>query len=169
MKEPRRSSGGTTVQRDPSPWRETGDPYKIWISGEMTIRLNPDFTGRRVLPEVDRAFFRRQKPCRGRYGRAAQGVGGLPGYYSRARNLQKAAKQLTESGSNSLPGDYFKLLALPEWAYAAGAVASIAFGIPVPAIDANGRRVFSPSRPGRTDGQACRGTGDQRHLLLHDP
>jgi len=124
------------------PWRETGDPYKIWISEVM---LQQTQTSRAV--EYYRMWTELFPDVRSLAGadtekllKAWEGLG----YYSRARNLQKAAKELAESGANSLPGDYSRLLALPGVGpYTAGAVASIAFGIPVPAIDANGRRVFS--------------------------
>ena len=126
----------------PFPWRETGDPYKIWISEVMLQQTQTSRAAEyyrrwtELFPDVKSLAGADTEELL----KAWEGLG----YYSRARNLQKAAKQLTESGLNSLPGDYFKLLALPGIGpYTAGAVASIAFGIPVPAIDANGRRVFS--------------------------
>ena len=65
------------------------------------------------------------------------------GYYSRARNLQKAARILMERGG-ALPASYEELLALPGIGeYTAGAVASIAFGLPVPAVDGNVMRVLA--------------------------
>ena len=66
------------------------------------------------------------------------------GYYSRVRNLQKAAKIVCEQYGGDLPADYDALRALPGIGdYTAGAVASISFGIPVPAVDGNVLRVFS--------------------------
>jgi len=66
------------------------------------------------------------------------------GYYSRVRNLQKAAKIVCEQYGGQLPADYDALRALPGIGdYTAGAVASISFGIPVPAVDGNVLRVFS--------------------------
>lgn len=68
------------------------------------------------------------------------------GYYSRARNLQKTAKILLERGG-ALPCSYEELLKLPGiGAYTAGAVASIAFGLPVPAVDGNVMRVLARLR-----------------------
>ena len=65
------------------------------------------------------------------------------GYYSRARNLQKAARILMERGG-ALPASCEELLALPGIGeYTAGAVASIAFGLPVPAVDGNVMRVLA--------------------------
>ena len=66
------------------------------------------------------------------------------GYYSRVRNLQKAAKIVCEQYGGQLPADYDALRALPGIGdYTAGAIASISFGIPVPAVDGNVLRVFS--------------------------
>lgn len=66
------------------------------------------------------------------------------GYYSRARNLQKAARVVMESCGGQLPDTYEELLKLPGiGSYTAGAVASIACGRPVPAVDGNVLRVWS--------------------------
>ena len=66
------------------------------------------------------------------------------GYYSRARNLQKAAKIIVEKYDGQIPSDYEVLLTLPGiGAYTAGAIASIAFDIPVPAVDGNVMRVLA--------------------------
>ena len=66
------------------------------------------------------------------------------GYYSRVRNLQKAARIVCEQYGGQLPADYDALRALPGIGdYTAGAVASISFGISVPAVDGNVLRVFS--------------------------
>ena len=66
------------------------------------------------------------------------------GYYSRVRNLQKAARIVCEQYGGELPADYAALRALPGIGdYTAGAIASISFGLPVPAVDGNVLRVFS--------------------------
>ena len=66
------------------------------------------------------------------------------GYYSRVRNLQKAARIVCEQYGGQLPADYDALRALPGIGdYTAGAIASISFGLPVPAVDGNVLRVFS--------------------------
>lgn len=66
------------------------------------------------------------------------------GYYSRARNLQKAAQMVVEQYGGQLPADYNALLKLPGiGAYTAGAIASICYNLPVPAVDGNVLRVFS--------------------------
>ena len=66
------------------------------------------------------------------------------GYYSRVRNLQKAAKLVCAQYGGELPADYDALRALPGIGdYTAGAIASISFGLPVPAVDGNVLRVFA--------------------------
>ncbi len=66
------------------------------------------------------------------------------GYYSRVRNLQKAARIVCEEYGGELPADYDALRALPGIGdYTAGAIASISFGLAVPAVDGNVLRVFS--------------------------
>ncbi len=66
------------------------------------------------------------------------------GYYSRARNLQKAARIVCERYGGELPADYDALLSLPGIGeYAAGAIASIAFSIPAAAVDGNVMRVLA--------------------------
>lgn len=65
------------------------------------------------------------------------------GYYSRVRNLQKAARIVCEQYGGQLPADYDALRALPGIGdYTAGAIASISFGLAVPAVDGNVLRVF---------------------------
>ena len=66
------------------------------------------------------------------------------GYYSRVRNLQKAARIVCEQYGGQLPGDLAALKKLPGIGdYTAGAIASIGFGIPAPAVDGNVLRVFA--------------------------
>ena len=66
------------------------------------------------------------------------------GYYSRARNLHRCAITLVKEYDGKLPADYDQLLSLPGIGpYTAGAIASIAFGIPVPAVDGNVMRVIA--------------------------
>ena len=76
------------------------------------------------------------------------------GYYSRVANMQKAAQIVCRQYGGQLPADYAALRALPGIGdYTAGAIASIAFGIPAPAVDGNVLRV------------AARLTGDSRNVL----
>ena len=66
------------------------------------------------------------------------------GYYSRVRNLQKAAQQIVSDYGGAFPTDYDKIRALPGIGdYTAGAICSICFGLPTPAVDGNVLRVVS--------------------------
>ena len=74
------------------------------------------------------------------------------GYYSRVRNMQKAAQVIMNEYDGKLPADYDALLSLPGVGpYTAGAIASIAFGIPVPAVDGNVMRVLARLTADDTD------------------
>ena len=124
------------------PWRRTGDPYCIWLSEIMLqqtrveavkpyyarfLEACPDIRALAELPE-DRLM------------KLWEGLG----YYSRARNLQRAARQVVELYGGSMPDAYDALRKLPGVGdYTAGAIASIAFGIPVPAVDGNVLRVLA--------------------------
>ena len=123
------------------PWRRTRDPYKIWISEVMlqqtTVKavLNYYENWIRQFPTVkDLAEARLEVVLR-----AWQGLG----YYNRARNLHKAAIILHEKYDGRLPRTSKELANLPGFGpYTSGAVASIAYNLRVPIIDANVRRVF---------------------------
>jgi A/G-specific adenine glycosylase len=124
-------------QRD-LPWRRTRDPYAIWISEIMLQQTRVAA----VIPYYER-FLARFPDFRSLAAAEETEVltmwAGL-GYYSRARNLQKAAKQMTELGT--FPHEHAAIRELAGIGdYTAGAVASIAFGLPHPAIDGNVRRV----------------------------
>ena len=122
------------------PWRGTKDPYKVWVSEIMLQQTRVAA----VLP-----YYRRwmeQLPTvaalaaveEERLMKLWQGLG----YYSRARNLQKAARVIMEEHGGRFPESREALLKLPGVGdYTAGAVASIAFGQPVPAVDGNVLRV----------------------------
>ena len=122
------------------PWRLEKDPYKIWLSEIMLQQTRADTVIRYYL-----TFLERFPTVNALAGADAVEVlklwEGL-GYYSRARNLLKAAKQVAESGG--FPRDVKGLQKLPGVGeYTAGAIASIAFGLPEPAIDGNQIRVLS--------------------------
>ncbi len=128
--------------RRPLPFRLDPTPYHIWLSEVMLqqTRVNA------MLPYYHR--FLEKLPTIEHLARCPEDElfklwEGL-GYYSRARNLQKAAQEVCEKYDGQLPGDYKALLALPGIGeYTAGAIGSIAFGLPVPAVDGNVLRVFS--------------------------
>ena len=124
------------------PWRENPTPYRVWISEIMLQQTRVQA----VLPYFTR--FVEALPTVESLAGASQEVlmklwEGL-GYYSRARNLQKAAQVVMERYNGTLPASYEGLLELPGIGpYTAGAVASIAYGLPVPAVDGNVLRVFA--------------------------
>lgn len=124
------------------PWRETRDPYHIWIS-EVMLQQTQVAT---VIPYFER-FTARFPAIRDLAEAPLDDVlkhwEGL-GYYSRARNLQKAAQQIVAEHGACFPEDYAAIRALPGVGdYTAGAVASIAFNQPQPAVDGNVFRVLA--------------------------
>jgi A/G-specific adenine glycosylase len=129
------------VARD-LPWRQNPDPYGIWVSEIMLqqtqVRTVIPYWERwmKTLPDV-RALARSDEAM---VLKLWEGLG----YYSRARNLRKAAQVLVERGETRLPGSVEGLLELPGIGpYTAGAIASIAFDQPAPILDGNVIRVLS--------------------------
>lgn len=124
------------------PWRQEKNPYYIWISEIMLQQTRVEA----VKPYFQRFIQALPDP---------EALAACPedqllklweglGYYNRVRNMQKAAVKLVESYGGKLPADYEALKSLPGiGSYTAGAVASIAYGIPVPAVDGNVLRVVS--------------------------
>lgn len=127
------------------PWREEASPYRVWVSEIMLQQTRVEA----VKPYFER--FMRELPDIEALAQAQEETllklwEGL-GYYNRVRNLQKAAVQITELYGGEMPADYEKLLTLKGiGSYTAGAIASIAFGIPKPAVDGNVLRVLSRIR-----------------------
>lgn len=123
------------------PWREQPEPYRVWVSEIMLQQTRVEA----VKPYFAR-FMERLPDIS-----ALASVGddellklweGL-GYYSRARNLKAAAQQIMEQYGGQMPSEYHELLKLKGiGSYTAGAIASIAFGQPVPAVDGNVLRVI---------------------------
>ena len=122
------------------PWRFDPTPYKTWISEIMLQQTRVET----VIPYFERFIAR--FPEIGVLAAAEESDvlrlwEGL-GYYSRARNLHKAARVMLEEYAGQIPADLAALRSLPGvGAYTAGAIASIAFGAAEPALDANIRRV----------------------------
>ncbi len=122
------------------PWRSQPTPYGVWVSEIMLqqtrvaavldyyrrfLAAAPDPAALAALPE-DQLM------------KLWQGLG----YYSRARNLQKAARQIMDDFGGVFPSTYEDIHSLAGVGdYTAGAIASIAFGLPVPAVDGNVLRV----------------------------
>lgn len=126
----------------PMPWRSDPSPYKVWIS-EIMLQQTQVVT---VIPYFDR-FIRRFPSFRALATADLQEVlklwEGL-GYYSRARNLHKAARMIVEDCGGTPPVTAGELRQLPGIGpYTAAAIASIAFGEPVPSVDGNVLRVCS--------------------------
>ena len=132
------------------PWRQTRDPYRIWVSEIMLqqtrveavkpyyARFLEAFPTVKALAEADEQ----------RLLKLWEGLG----YYSRARNLQKAAKAVVAEYGGEMPSDEGKLRKLSGIGdYTAGAIASIAFGIPAPAVDGNVLRVLARFTGSRED------------------
>ena len=137
----------------PLPWREEPTPYHVWISEIMLQQTRIEA----VIPYYRR--FLEAFPTVRALSEADDGVlmkhwEGL-GYYSRARNLKRAAVLLVEAYGGELPRTAEALRALPGVGpYTAGAIASLAFGEPAPAVDGNVLRVLA------------RLTADHRNVLL---
>ena len=123
------------------PWRENRDPYRIWISEIMLQQTRVEA----VKPYFFRFFehFPRISDLAAAPEEELLKCWEGLGYYSRARNIKKAAEILTEKYNGGFPESYGEILALPGiGSYTAGAIASIAFELPVPA-DGNVLRVLS--------------------------
>ena len=132
------------------PWRTHPTPYRVWVSEIMLQQT-------RVAAVLD--YYRRFLES----APTVADLAALPedalmklwqglGYYSRARNLQKAARQIMEQFGGVFPNTYEDIRSLAGVGdYTAGAIASIAFGIPVPAVDGNVLRVAARITGGSGD------------------
>lgn len=132
------------------PWRDSPEPYRIWVSEIMLQQTRVEA----VKPYFER--FMAELPTIGDLARCQEERllklwEGL-GYYNRARNLHIAAQTVVEQYGGMLPADYDALLSLKGIGrYTAGAIASIAYGIPVPAVDGNVMRVVTRVTEDGTD------------------
>lgn len=124
------------------PWRDEPTPYRVWVSEIMLQQTRVEA----VIPYFER--FVTELPDVEALARAEEEKlmklwEGL-GYYSRVRNLQKAAQAVLRDYGGELPSQPEELAKLPGiGAYTAGAVASIAYGQPAPAVDGNVLRVIA--------------------------
>lgn len=124
------------------PWRDGKDPYYIWISEIMLQQTRVEA----VKPYFER--FTAELPT-------VEALASCPedkllklweglGYYNRVRNMQKAARRVVERYGGCLPADVGSLRELPGIGeYTAGAIASIAWDIPAPAVDGNVLRIWA--------------------------
>ena len=152
----RRSAVGVIVPRDlvPSllawfaanardlPWRHTLDPYVVWVSEIMLQQTQvktviPYFARwMRALPTVESLA----KASSEKIHKLWEGLG----YYTRVRNMQKAAQVIVEQQGGRFPREFDQILALPGIGrYTAGAICSIAFNQPRPILDGNVIRVLT--------------------------
>lgn len=123
------------------PWREQVSAYRTWVSEIMLQQtrveaVKPYFERfMHALPDVKSLAECEEE----RLLKLWEGLG----YYNRVRNMQIAAQTVMEQYDGKLPADYEKLLELKGIGhYTAGAIASIAYGIPVPAVDGNVLRIL---------------------------
>ncbi|MBF0485130.1 MAG: A/G-specific adenine glycosylase [Candidatus Omnitrophica bacterium] len=123
------------------PWRETKDPYKIWVSEIMlqqtTVKAVIDYYRRWIV-----RFPTVESLAQASLDDVLKNWQGL-GYYNRAKNLHKAAQMVVQEFKGVLPKDPQVVRKIPGFGpYTVGAVLSIAYDIKLPIIDANVRRVF---------------------------
>ena len=124
------------------PWRRTKEPYHVWISEIMLQQTRVEavkgYYARflTALPTIEDLSNCDDDVLH----KLWEGLG----YYSRVRNLKKAARVVMEEYGGQFPGEYGKILALPGIGeYTAGAISSICFDLPTPAVDGNVLRVVS--------------------------
>ncbi|EFW88596.1 MULTISPECIES: A/G-specific adenine glycosylase [Streptococcus] len=124
------------------PWRRTKNPYHIWIS-EIMLQQTQVVT---VIPYYERfldCFPTIESLANAPEEKILKAWEGL-GYYSRVRNMQKAAQEIMENFGGVFPDNHKDILSLKGIGpYTAGAIASIAFGLPEPAVDGNVMRVMA--------------------------
>ncbi len=130
------------AERRDLPWRRTRDPYAVWVS-EMMLQQTRVET---VIPYWHRFLDRFpdvEALARADLAEVYELWAGL-GYYSRARNLSRAARAVVERFGGDVPDDVDTLRSLPGIGrYTAGAIASIAFDRPEPVVDGNVERVLA--------------------------
>jgi A/G-specific adenine glycosylase len=124
------------------PWRDTRDPYRIWVSEVMLQQTTVAAVCGRYERFLER-FPDVASLARAREQSVLAAWSGL-GYYARARNLRRAAQILEREYQGRLPKDPAELRRLPGFGpYMAAAVASLAYGVRAPAAEANVTRVLS--------------------------
>ena len=129
------------------PWRDKNNAYYTWVSEIMLQQTRVEavkpYFARFIqeLPDVEALAAAPEE----RIVKLWEGLG----YYSRVRNMQKAAIQVMEEYDGRIPEDFETLLSLKGIGrYTAGAIASIAYGKKVPAVDGNVLRVYTRLKTG---------------------
>ena len=124
------------------PWRKDQDPYKVWVSEIMLQQTKVDT----VIPYFNsfiEQFPNIQSLAEAEEDRVLKAWEGL-GYYSRARNLQSAVREVHENYGGIVPNTPKEISTLKGVGpYTTGAILSIAYGVPEPAVDGNVMRVLS--------------------------
>ena len=124
------------------PWRETDDPYKIWLS-EIILQQTRVVQGMEYYLRFTECFPDVATLAAAEEDEVLRYWQGL-GYYSRARNLHKAAKMIVAQGWQPFPTSFEQIRRLPGVGdYTAGAIASFAYNSPYPAMDGNVYRVVA--------------------------
>ncbi|MEX2143644.1 MAG: A/G-specific adenine glycosylase [Anaerolineales bacterium] len=130
------------VERRSLPWRANPRPYAVWVAEIMAQQTRLD-----TMMPYYRRWLRRYPSIRSLASSSEQDVLALwegLGYYSRARNLRRAAQMVINDYGGRLPSTVEELRRLPGiGAYTAGAIASVAFGVDAPAVDGNALRVLA--------------------------
>lgn len=131
-----------SIHKRDLPWRNTRDPYAIWLS-EIILQQTRVEQGRPYFERFIASFPRVEDLAAAPEDRVLKLWQGL-GYYSRARNLHKAAKTVATEYQGEFPSTYSELLKLPGVGnYTAAAIASFAFDEPVAVVDGNVYRFLS--------------------------
>ena len=132
------------------PWRENPTPYQVWVSEIMLQQTRVEAVKpyyKRFLKALPTVKALAECP-EDQYLKLWEGLG----YYSRVRNMHTAAVQVMEDYSGKVPDNYEELLKLKGiGSYTAGAIASIAYGKPVPAVDGNVLRILTRVSADETD------------------
>lgn len=124
------------------PWREERNPYRTWVS-EVMLQQTKVEAARAYYTNWLEKFPTPQAVAAADESEVLHAWQGL-GYYSRARNLQRAMREVAADYDGEIPADEAALRALPGVGpYMAGAILSLAFNRPVPAVDGNVLRVIS--------------------------
>lgn len=138
------------------PWRREPTPYRVWVS-EIMLQQTRVAAVLGYFARFMEAFPTVRDLAAAPEDQLMKLWQGL-GYYSRARNLQKAARQIVADFGGEFPRDYAALRSLAGVGdYTAAALASIAFGQPVPAVDGNLLRVSARIMGDRTDITTAKG------------
>lgn len=150
------------------PWQTPATPYRVWVS-EIMLQQTQVTT---VIPYFERFMAALPNPAalanasRDDVLKLWTGLG----YYARGRNLHRAAQQIVAEHGGELPADLDQLIALPGIGRStAGAIMSLAFGVPAPILDGNVKRVLAryhavPGWPGKTAVAKELWTLAERHL-----